>query len=130
MKLYLMRDLNGNLFRICSNKTNALDLNVVGAIDMDDGHIEDVNAYDIDDDDIWVDDIDMDEWEPDNPDYTFKHWYDTLEQSYDPIIDLDADVGDKSDDDDMDDVMVDLALYEMKLKIMGLQLDLHGWSLG
>jgi hypothetical protein len=51
-KLHLMRDLNGNLFRICSNKTNALDLNVVVAIDMDDSYIEDIDAYDIDNDEI------------------------------------------------------------------------------
>ncbi|KAE8037823.1 hypothetical protein FH972_010378 [Carpinus fangiana] len=62
----------------------------------------------------------MNEWGPDNPDYTYKHWYDTLEQSYDPTIDPDVDVGDESNDDGMDDVMVDLALYEIELKIIGL----------
>ncbi|XP_059449435.1 uncharacterized protein LOC132180551 [Corylus avellana] len=72
----------------------------------------------------------MGEWGPDNPDYIYQHWYDTLEQSYDPTIDPDADVGDVSDDDGMDgdgtdDVMSDLTLYEMELKIMGLQLELH-----
>jgi hypothetical protein len=117
-----MHDLNGNLFRICLNKTNALDLNVVGAVDMDDSHMKDISAYDIDDDDIWVDDMDMDEWRPNNQDYTYKHWYDILEQSYDPTVDLDADVGNESDDDNMVDVMVDLAFYKIELKIMELQL--------
>ncbi|XP_059433235.1 uncharacterized protein LOC132166408 [Corylus avellana] len=68
---------------------------------MSEDSMNDIDMYDIDDDDNWVDDIDMD-----------------------------ADVGDVSDDDDMDgdgttDVMIDLALYEMELKIMGLQLELH-----
>jgi hypothetical protein len=117
-----MRDLNGNLFKICLNKTNALDLNVVGAVDMDDSHMEDIDAYDINDDDILVDDMDMDKWGPNNQYYTYEHWYDTLEQSYDPTINLDVDVGNESDDDNMDDVMVDLAFYEIELKIMGLQL--------
>jgi hypothetical protein len=34
-------------------------------------------------------------------------------------------VGDNGDDNDMDDVMINLTLYEMKLKIMGLQLEPH-----
>jgi hypothetical protein len=76
-------------------------------------------------DDINLDDIDMNEWRPDNPDYTYEHWYNTLEQSYDPTINPDVDVGDKSDDDGIDDVMVDLALYKMELKIIELQLELH-----
>ncbi|KAE8076514.1 hypothetical protein FH972_015160 [Carpinus fangiana] len=67
----------------------------------------------------------MDELGPDNPDYTYEHWYDTLEQFYDPTINPDADVGDNGDDEDMDDVMVDLALYEMEINIMGLELELH-----
>jgi hypothetical protein len=119
-------------------KTNVLNLNVIGGVDMDDdfmedmtdGFIEGMDAYDIDDDNIWVDDIElddipMDELGLDNIDYTYEHWHDTLEQSYDPIIDPDADVGENGDDNNMDDVMVDLTLYEMELKIMGLQLELH-----
>jgi hypothetical protein len=68
-------------------KTNALNLNVVGGVDMDDDFMEDMansfiegmDAYDIDNDDIWVDDIELDdvptdELGPDNLDYT----YDTI----------------------------------------------------
>jgi hypothetical protein len=64
---------------VCS-KTNPLNLNVVRGIDMDDmddGLIEGMDAYDIDNDDIWVDDIElddtpMDELGPDNLDYTYE----------------------------------------------------------
>ena len=119
-------------------RTNALNLNVVGGVDMDDGFMEDMadnfiegmDVYDIDDDNIWADDIElddipMDELRPDNLYYTYEHWHDTLEQSYDPTIDPDANVDDNDDDNDMDDVIVDLTLYEMELKIIGLQLELH-----
>jgi hypothetical protein len=46
--------------------------------DMDDGLIEGMDAYDIDNDDIWVDDIELDdtpmnELGPDNLDYTYEH---------------------------------------------------------
>ena len=34
-------------------------------------------------------------------------------------------MGDNGDDNDMDDVMVDSTLYQMELKIMGLQLELR-----
>ncbi|KAE8076485.1 hypothetical protein FH972_015132 [Carpinus fangiana] len=113
------------------NELNAeLDVPEDRGVDIDNGFMEDMNdsfmegmdAYDIDDDDIWVDEIElddmpMDELGLDNLDYTYEHWYDTLEQSYDHTIEPDADVGDNGDDNDMDDVMVDLTLYEMELKI-------------
>ena len=108
MILHLMRDSYLNLFRIWVNKTNALDLHVVGNIDMDD--------MDMDMDDIYADE----QFDIDNPDYICEHWYDILEQSYNLVIDLDADVGYESNEDVMDDVMVDLAIFEMELKLMGM----------
>ena len=92
-----MRDSYLNLFRVWANKTNALNLRVIGDIDMDDMDMDDVNTDE--------------QFDIDNPNYICEHWYDTLEQSFNPSIDPDADVGYESDEDIMDDVMVDLAIF-------------------
>jgi hypothetical protein len=86
---------------------------------------------DIDMDDMDIDDINTDEqFDIDNPNYICEYWYDVLEQSFNPSIDPDADVGYESDEDIMDDVMVDLAIFEMELKLMGMQLELHDLERG
>jgi hypothetical protein len=82
-------------------------------------------------DDMDMDDIDMDEqFDIDNPNYICEHWYNILEQSYNLAIDLDADVGYESDEDVMDDVMVDLAIFEMEIKLLGMQLEVRDLERG
>ena len=53
MILHLMRDSYLNLFRIWANKTNALDLRVVGDIDIDDMDMDMNDIYTDEDTSAW-----------------------------------------------------------------------------